>query len=483
MVISSARLVPMPIERIVIAGGGVAGWVTGATLARATRCAIVVIDHEGEDVSLGYPSLAEPALPSIAEFHARAGFDEDALLRASKATFTLGRALVGWSPGAILGFHPYGEIGVGIGATAFHQLVAALRSKGAQINLANYALAALCAQASRFTRATEDMRSVLSTMNYGVHVDTSLYAEAMKRDALAHGAQVSLGKIGKVEVARGLIKSVSTQAGERIAGDLFVDCTGAEAKLIFGALGIGLESWSEWLPCQHLVNKITPTSTPPMPYTHTEAHGEGWRRYVPLQGYEVETVCSADARAEGRFRPGRRAALWAGNCIAIGGSAAVLDPLASTTLHFVHSAAARLIRFFPHAPDAPVEAAEYNRQGIEELDRARDYAILHYKSNSRAAEPFWDACRAMSVPDRLSHKIALFESCGRVALHDNEVFEESDWVALFDLLGCRARRFDALANAVPQQTIEQHFARLREVMLQAVAGLPTHSDYIRGHIA
>ena len=104
---------------------------------------------------------------------------------------------------------------------------------------------------------------------------------------------------------------------------------------------------------------------------------------------------------------------------------------------------------------------------------------MFYKGNGRFGDPMWDTARDMPVPERVAHKIALFESCGRTALHDGEMLDEAGWVGLFEALGIRARRFDALANGIERSVIDAHFARIREVMLKAVAALPAHGEYLR----
>ncbi len=472
----------MPIDRIVIAGGGIAGWMTAAVLARSLlpgACSICVIDEGGEDVSLGYPSIAEATLPSTPRFHVEAGLDEDALLKAAHGTFSLGRALAGWGSASVPGFHAYGDLGAPMGPVAFHQLVAVRRSAGAQINLANFTLAALTAQSGRFARPSPDGRSVLSTMDYGVHVDTQRYAAAFKADALSRGVEWIEGKVVSGDADHeGMLTAVMTTDGPSIAGDFFIDCSGSQAILIETALKAGFQDWSQWLPTRHLSNQFVECDTIPPAYTHIEALDDGWRRFVPLQGREVETRLSRSGGGA-PFTSGRRIDMWKGNCVAIGGAAVIVDPVASTSLHLLQSAIQRLIQYFPHDRHAPIEAAEYNSQSIDEAEAARDFAILHYKANARVGDPFWDQCRAMTVPDRLAHKIALYESCGRIALHDGEVFEEADWVSLYDSLGVQARRFDAQAHGVPLPAIEQHFAKLRDVMLAAIATLPSHADYVR----
>lgn len=473
----------MPIERIVIAGGGVAGWMAASMLARRLDAGITtiqVIEHGGVDDSLGVPQTVETMLPATRECCRAFGYPEDALIAAMRGTFALGQAISGWGAAAIPAFLPLGEIGAPIGPVAFHQLAARLRDAGESVNMSNYALSALAAQAGRFARAPSDDRSVHSTLEYGISIDAAAYTQAMKADAVSRGVQVNAGKIVRAEKdADGLIVALVTDQDARLAGDLFIDATGPAS-----ALGGPFEDWSRWLPCNRAVSAASGSNEAPLPFAHVEAHGAGWRSFAPLQGVIGETLVYQNVALTGPadalpFRSGRRTSAWQGNLIAIGGAAAVIDPVAGSQLHLAQSAIARVLTLFPNDRACRAEAAEYNRQTIEELECARDYAILFYKGNARVGEPFWDQCRAMDVPDRLAHKIALYESCGRVALHDGETFEEPQWIALFDALGYRPRRYDALANGIERARIDDHFTRVRDAMLKAVGTMPAHSEYLR----
>ncbi len=477
----------MPIERIVIAGGGVAGWLTAAALARQTRCQIHVVEQGDVDDSLGVPLIVEATLPSTPHFLQLLGFDEDALLSASSGSFTLGRALIGWRAGSPA-FHPYGDIGAPMGPVGFHHLVQRLRGEGQDINLVNYALAALCAQAGRFARPLAGDASVHSTLDYGLHLDVAKLRAAMKVDALSRGVALSEGAISGVAFDQsGLIDAVNLASGERIAGDLFIDCTGPAASLIGRMHGARFEHWNHWLPCDAAITSVVPDALAPLPYGSVEAHPAGWRSTTAVQGQIGEAVICSSAHVSGfeaepyRFTQGRQSRPWLGNCLSIGGAAAMIDPLASTPLHLAGNAIARLLALFPHDRSCAVEASEYNRQTCEELDNGRDFAILHYKANGRFGDSFWDACRAMPVPDRLAHKIALYESNGRVALHDEESFEAADWIALFDAMNVQPRSHDTMAGAIDAARIADHLAQVRAVMLKAVASLPTHADYLRAH--
>lgn len=475
----------MPIEKIVIVGGGVASWLAALALARKTACAITLLDTGGIDDSLGVPLAVETTLPSISKLHGLLGLDEEKIVRQTGSSYTLGRALSNWTPPAGAAFHPFGEVGASLGPVGFQHLVARLRSDGQSVSLANYSLGALCAQSGRFAPSPASTRSVLSTMEYGLHLNVAEYRDYLKREASALGVVTLPGSPTEIILDdQGIIPTLVIDTGEIIAADLFLDCSGP-ARLISSKMPqSGFEDWSEYLPCNHVRTSASPSSAPPPLYAHIDAHESGWQRFTSSRTLLEEVVVSQTADPDGHlFNSGRTEKPWADNCIAIGGAAAIIDPLSSTQMHLVGTAIARLLKLFPHDRSAPVEAAEYNRQTIEELENARDFAILHYKCNGRTGEAFWDERRAMAIPERLAHKIALYESCGRVALHDEESFEAWDWISVFDALGIRPRSYDSMANGIPLDRIEAHLAQVRNVMLKAVGSLPTQHDYLQSRKA
>jgi tryptophan 7-halogenase len=481
-----ARLVRMPIETIVIVGGGLVGWLTAAALARRTPCQIVVVETPSIDDSLGLPLKVEATLPSMTAFHAAIGFDEDSFMAGCGGSFTLGRALSNWTKEQTPSFGPYGEIGASLGPIAFHQLVARMRAQGNTVNLANYSVAALCAQSGRFARPPSDYRSVLATMAYGLHLESSSYRDVLKADAIARGVKQADGEVASLEQADSrLIDSVTLASGQSVSGDLFVDCTGQSRAVIGRMRAAKFEDWSCWLPCNQCAVSVSPTYASPPPYTHVDAHNRGWQSFASTQNVLGEALVyqSDEPERDGyHFSSGRMASLWAGNCIAIGGAAAIIDPIASTQLHLASSAILRLLRLFPHNRACRIEAAEYNRQTIEELENVRDFAILHYKANGRIGDPFWDSKRTIDVPARLAHKMDLYRSTGRLALHDEESFEASEWIALFDALGVRPNHYDAMADAIDRDDIANYLQQVRNAMLKAVATVPTHGEYLKQHI-
>jgi tryptophan halogenase len=467
------------VRDIVIVGGGVAGWMSALALSRGLEGSgrnITLVDVAGPDASIGPFGPAESTLPGFARFLIDHGLDEAAVMRAARGSFTLGAAIAGWAGEGVTWFLPYGETGAPMGPVAFHQLAARYRATGQPLRLADFSLAAIAAQAGRFSRPSNDPRSPLSTLDYGLNLDKASFAALLKSAAKGvthHAAPFRSATIGD------RVESIMLESGAEITGDLFLDCSGAQAVLA-SALS-PFESWKHWLPCDRVIESANPAEGVPPSYTVAAAHASGWRRTVPLVGGQGDAILSSSAHADlggVAFESGRRASFWTANCIALGAAASLADPVHPVGLHLVQSGLRRLLMLFPNAAAGP-EAAEYNRILHGEAERARDFVIAHYKTNGRVGEPLWDAARAMAVPEQLQYKLDLFASRGRVPMYDEEIFDRPDWVSLLDEQGLRPRRYDALADTIPEPALTQHFARLRQILIETAKTMPSHAEALR----
>lgn len=448
-------------------GNGTAGWVAASLLARALdtrQWQIELIGTAPVADSLGVALAVDYVSPRALERLALAGWDARRLIREAQGAAVLGTAFTDWSP-RVTRFQPVGPAGAPLGAVAFHQLAARLRAMGRDVNFANYALGALCAQANRFALPDPDDRGVMSTLVYGLHLDSRALARAMQADALAHGVRHA------------------AEATDR-AATLQLDCTG---PAMTARRPDNWHDWSAWLPLDRVAVGQSHSADSPVSYAQIVAHAAGWQRFSAVQGAvedvfayrsdAARTVAGVDDRAQ-LLRPGRLDTPWHGERVALGGAAAVIDPLFNHQLDALVASVVRLIELLPATENMTVEAAAYNRQTCAELDSARDVATTAYALSGVDA-PMWQACRAHPLPEQLAYKLALFRSRGRVALYDDEVYDEPDWISLFEALGLHAAAYDAQANIPPIGQIDAHFARVREIMLDAVSRLPPHGQFLR----
>jgi tryptophan 7-halogenase len=472
------------IRSVVIVGGGSAGWMSAAALSStlAGRCTITVVENPTQANDSGCLLPFESSLPGLTAFHALLGINEDVLIARTGATFKLGTSFAGWNAAGPY-IHPFGEFGATIAGAGFHHLHARRQAQGVTESLEDYCLAAAAAKLGRFARPTTDPRSVMSTMSYGLHLKVADYAAELRRAAIERGATAVAGSVVNCEVEDGLVRAVVVDDA-RIAGDFFIDCTGAAGGLIRNQLETPWEDWSQWLICDRVVGGITAAPLPDQPLTMIEAKSTGWTMRAPLHreaGHATfySSILNADEDATARtFSQGRVSLPWVGNCVAIGLSAAVVEPLESISLHIVQTGIARLLGLWPDLSFAAGEREEYNRTMGAELDRIRDFLIAHYRLNDRHGEAFWDRARAVVAPEQLALKQHQFESRGRVVLYDEEAFVEPSWIALFLGQGLKPRRHHVLADQIPDAVLEQTFSRMRQVIHNAAQSLPPHAEFL-----
>jgi tryptophan halogenase len=473
------------LKSVVIMGGGVAGWMTACALARVlpADCAIRVIE-----TTEAAPRGALSTLPALRAFHGLLGLDERALMRAARGTFKLGSRFSGWTAGDHI--EGFSDTGANLDGVIFHHHWLRARERGEAGRYEDYSLAAVAGRLGRFAPPSEDPRSVLSTLSYGLHLDAAGYVAALR--AAAGRVSSLAGEIAEVTPnADDGIDAVRLANGERITADLFVDTT-PDGRLIGSTAGGAWIDWSASLPCDRLaLCEIAPRPQPP-PLTEVEAVPEGWLRRVPLRGGDAVALAynsrltTDDTAREilgGKativpLRSGRRAQVWVGNCLAIGPAAGQLEPLNGDDAHLIQSGVGRLVALLPTANSSPLAAIEYNRLMGEELDRARDMTVFRY-AVSALTDPVWALARQVPPSPALAYKQRQFESRGRVVMYDEETFVEGAWVGAFLGHGVLPRRHDRLADRLPADQADAALARLRNLIRQAAQAMPPHAEALK----
>ena len=491
------------IRDIAIVGGGTAGWMAAAILARRLKAgsgAVRVI----ESPDIGIIGVGEATIPPIRLFNKALGIDEDEFLRKTQGTLKLGIEFQDWMKPGHAYFHPFGVYGTNPEQVSIHQDWLMLRKLGDVAGFEDFSLNTVAAGLGRIPDGGED-DPLSPVFAYAFHFDASLYAEYLRGYALQRGVTRIERKIVDVELRAedGFIRALRLDDGQRIEADLFIDCSGFRGLLIEQALKTGYEDWTHWLPCDRAVAVPCQSSGALTPFTRSTAREAGWQWRIPLQhrignGYvycsrfisDDEARLTLLANLDGaalaeprvlRFATGRRKKFWNKNCIALGLAGGFLEPLESTSIHLIQSGITQLAAIFPDRTFDPHDADEYNRLQIDEIEKVRDFIVLHYKATMREDSELWKYCANMDVPASLTYRMDLFRNSGRVAFESQELFVEPNWLSVFIGQGIWPRRYDPLADILPLDTVKAQMSRLRNLIHQTAEAMPAHAQFIAEH--
>ena len=491
-----------PVHRIVIVGGGTAGWMAAAALAKilGQGCAIRLVESE----KIGTIGVGESTVPHLKLFNDLLGIDDVAFVRQTRGTFKLGIEFVDWARLGDRYFHGFGKIGHDIGPLPFHQFWLKAYRLGIADELGAYSLHTQAGPRGKFMPSATDVpqNSPLADIAYAYHFDAGLYARLLRGYAENLGVHRTEGTIIDVRQRGedGFVEAVVLENGERVEGDLFLDCSGFRGLLIEQTLHAGYEDWSHWLPCNRAVAVSCEPVGPPAPFVRCTAREAGWTWRIPLQhrvgnGYVYSSAYISDdeaaakllecldGRALGeprllRFTAGQRRRAWDRNVVAIGLAAGFLEPLESTTIYMVQSAITRLTSLWPRRDCSATLRDRYNAQTAFEIERIRDFIILHFCATERDDSPFWNYCRTMGIPEPLADNIRLFRDSGRFYRNAEELFAITSWVEV--MIGQRIlpRTWHPAVDQLPEADLRKLMDGVQRVIAACVDAMPTHGQFI-----
>ena len=493
------------LQRIVIVGGGTAGWMAAAAFSKVLHGRYQIRLIESDEIST--VGVGEATIPAIKQFNQSLGIDEDDFIRCTMGSFKLGIEFVNWGRQGQTYIHSFGPVGQDLGLVPFHHYWHRQHAAGRAEALGAYSVDTVAAWHGKFTRPVNAPNTPLSAIAYAFHFDAGLYAQYLRRFAEARGVLRTEGKVVGVELhsTTGFVDCVVMENGERIGGELFIDCSGFRALLIEQTLHTGFEDWSHWLPCDRAWAVPCERGGPITPYTRSTAHAAGWQWRIPLQHrtgnghvfssrYMSEdeaasilmTHLDAPALAEPRllkFTTGRRKKTWNKNVVAVGLAGGFLEPLESTSIYLIQTAIARLLNFFPGTDWRDADRDEYNRQAELEYGLIRDFLILHYKVSTRDDSVFWRYCRDMPIPEQLQRRVELFRGNGRLVRIQEDIFAESSWLQVLVGQGMMPGGHHALAHLLDDADCRLFLDKIRDSIRRAVDGMPSHAAYIASHCA
>ncbi|MCE2841452.1 MAG: tryptophan halogenase family protein [Novosphingobium sp.] len=492
-----------PIDRIVIVGGGTAGWMAAAVLSRLRKgrnLDITLVESE----AIGTVGVGEATIPPFVDFNRLLEIDEREMLAASQGSFKLGIQFVNWGKQGDSYIHPFGAYGYQMGGISFHQVWRRFHTEGDRRPIQVFNVETMAAYFGRFSKTEDYARDDLPPVNYAYHLDAGRYAAFLRKYAEIRGVVRKEGRIEEVmlDPESGFVNAVKLDNGQELAGNLFIDCSGFRGLLIEQALKTGYEDWSQWLPCNRAVALPCrrDDGSQPLPYTRATAHSAGWQWQVPLQhrNGNGHVYCDAFMSADEaldillkniagkptadpnhlRFVTGRRKKFWNKNVVALGLAAGFMEPLESTSIHLINTGINKLVALLSLDGITQTQEDAFNRLTAKEYTRIRDFLVLHYNATSRDDSEFWNYCRTMQVPDTLTEKVDLFRMNGQIFREDDELFTETSWAAVMMGQGITMGGHNAVADTLDSAATRKEFDEMEQSIRYVVQNMPTHGDYL-----
>lgn len=487
------------VNKVVILGGGTAGWMSAALIKKlmGNRIDVELVESE----AIGTVGVGEATIPPIQLYNSALGLNEAEFIRETKATIKLAIKFDNWKDVGDSYYHTFGAAGKSLAFCHFHHLLKRSQQLGNRSHLWDYDLNYLCAEAGRF--AFINSKDPILDIPYAYHFDASLYALFLRKYSEKLGVKRTEGIVKDVSQCgeSGFIQSLILADEREISGDLFVDCSGMAAVLIQKKLSTGYEDWGHWLRCDRAVALPSERFEKTLPYTRSIAHSAGWQWRIPLQHrngnglvyssnhYSDDEAANLlmsnlESQAIGepnfiRFRTGRSLKQWNKNVIAVGLSSGFLEPLESTSIHLIQSAVVRLIHHFPHREIDDSMVEEYNKQSKVEFEQIRDFIILHYHVNQRTDSHFWRELRHMEIPDSLAHKIQIFSDNGQLFREQNDLFAESSWLQVMLGQGIEPKDYHPIANNIEETKLMSMLKQVQSIKNEPVSQLPTHDEFLK----
>jgi len=393
-----------PVRKVIIAGGGTAGWVAAATLSSQLGRLLDITLVESDQI--GTVGVGEATIPTHVSFHRLLGIDEKEFMRATRASFKLGISFENWGKLGDRYIHSFGKIGRSTWMGDFQHMWHHAKALGLADDIDDYCFELQAAEAGRFAKSDN------SQISHAYHLDATLYAKFLREFSEKRGVTRVEGKIKQVQLHEddGFIKCLDLEDGQSLEADFFIDCTGFRSLLLGEALGVAYDDWSHWLPMNRAIavqtkNLDTNAGDNILPYTRSIARKAGWQWRIPLQhrvgnGHvycsdymgddEAYDILMSNLDGEPitdpkpiRFTTGKRSQAWAKNCLALGLSSGFMEPLESTSIHLAQIGVTRLVQMFPFAGVNDALRKHYNSHSDDELISIRDFLIAHYKVNQR----------------------------------------------------------------------------------------------------
>jgi flavin-dependent dehydrogenase len=511
-------------KKVLIVGGGTAGWMTASHLKRSLPGVDVTLVESANVKTVG---VGEATFSTIKLFFDFLGLDESEWMPSCSASYKLAIKFVDWGAERGHFFHPFQRYEV-VDGFNLGEWWLKLKRQEEPFDSSCFLVPALCAtqRSPRFLDGrvfdekvqdyfTVDLRGKKNILAehkvqypYAYHFDAGLMAEFLKGYAMKRGVTQIVDDVADVSLREdGGIDHLVTREHGVLKADLYVDCTGFRGLLINQTLGEPFLSFGESLLCDRAIAMQVPQDVEVHginPHTTATALSAGWVWNIPLYarigtGYVYSSRFLSEEMAEVEFRRhlgpaaegvrashiamriGRCRSSWVKNCVAIGLSSGFVEPLESTGIFFIQHGIEELVNHFPGAVFDEETIQSYNRVVGDCIDGVRDFLILHYRTTDRADTEFWRATKSVQVSAELKDRLELWKKRLPNARNINPSFHGFEAYSYsVMLLGLNYRPQTSLPalDHIEQEKALHAFRLLREKAQLLVSTLPSQLEYL-----
>lgn len=483
------------ISRIAIVGGGTAGWMSAAYLAKHLPKTISICLVESQ--SLGTVGVGEATIPTIRHFYRSLGLSDEVVFQQTDATFKYGIEFIDWYQKGTSFIHPFGLFGQGTKEVDFHHYWLRARAHGQVPKLSEFSLGVQLAQQSKILFRHTPPQNQLETFDWALHFDAAKFAKLMQRVAIENSVQHIVGDITTVHTGdKQEITTLDLADGQAVTADLFIDCSGFQSLLLQKTLHVGYEDWSEYLLCDSALAVQTEVNEEMLSRTQARAQSAGWQWTIPLttrtgNGYvyssrfqnekdaEAEFIANLSGKVintlrKFKFTPGRLSQAWSHNAVAIGLSSGFLEPLESTSIALIETAIVKLADLLKTGEYTNDTRDKFNYATACEYERVRDFIILHYILSKRTDPGFWQAAQTIMIPESLQRKLARYEQHAELQTLPWEIFGKDSWLAILDGFEHYPNTYHSRADNMPFEYLQQHLTYMQQQITNWLAQGKTH---------
>ncbi|EIL92899.1 tryptophan halogenase family protein [Rhodanobacter spathiphylli] len=504
------------IQKILVVGGGTAGWLTACYLARTLNGAAPgsIRVELLESPNIGLLGVGEATFPSIRGTLAAIGLDERRFLVGATATYKQGIQYVNWvrppgAAGADRFFHPFSQPSQRPGSP---ELLPYWLLGGAPEGMSFAEAVSMQQRLIEQGRAPKRLvdADYQGPMNHAYHFDAACFARVLAEHGQELGVTRHLATVERAELDEsGAIARIVTRETGELRADLYVDCTGLRGALIGGTMQSPFHSRRDVLFGDRAVALQVPYARPDapiLPFTRATAQEAGWIWDIGLQkrrgiGYVYSSRHTDATRAEEvirryvgeqaaglealhiKFETGYRPEHWRRNCVAVGLAGGFVEPLESTGIALVELGAYLIAHLLPgDLDDMERSARHYNQMMVARYERIIDFIKMHYCLSQRRDHAFWiDNADPASIPQTLQDRLALWRHRPPHRLDfvtDLEMFLPCSWQ--YVLYGMEFRTdLEPMRSAYPQMAAaRREFAMIREMAGHALVDLPDHRTLV-----